>query len=803
MNNELYFDDLTPLAPQGLGGLVRDHFGNGRTFATVCAHGGLVNVSHWGRQHVGAHQFFQGDAQSPWVKLFRAYAGVEGERLYLTLNETSLYPFGYSSRAAAGRVGFAHEMLLLPDALVHRFSILSNPGKLPIRIEALHIEGATSVMRANREWCEWKFVPKLNALVTSCADSQAEIRPQDDGSLAQKGSTLTVKARPRITTWIGIGCDSSLDHHRGYHPRSKHYLAGANLRKGKAAMFLVFANSRKDLEARLAALSRSVHSECEALVGGYEKRLRTRPQIHTGNKVLDSAFSQFPELIRCMKVPDRPGAIKATLAGYSVWGWDGMTSPPACDLANEPEFAGDVLRFYHETCNKAVGIPHAYSSTFEPLLKSPFPAQAQFIAVLYHHVSCTGDVNLARELLPTCQFILDRCRERTVRKTGLVEGHALWPDFPEAMNENGRDVSSMNNSLLYQGLRSMEYLAIALGKKTLAAECREWATRLRASFVRYLFDQKKGFFVSSCDSRTLKPRRHYCPQAVFWVSPFARELVSHDPVRIADFLNKELRSDKCLLTMPHWDSAWMADGNQLGSSFPAADLFYLNVQKLVANPAGLKSWLGDVEWFWRRHTAPEAFTPEAGNEAEIGIDNPGCKQLQACSTWYVGLYSGLAGLDIDHEGITLTPWGDQPVSINGLRLRGFSVNLDIKGEGNKVGSLVLNGKPLPTGSRKISWSQIKGKTARIVLTRSKKAPPCPEIIRADGLSVRIIESAKGKLLARVEGVMSGEIVVRAPASSMIRCDGESLAVPRETSTGTFAIPFLNGKPISLDVSHPM
>ena len=71
VNNELRFDEITPVAPQGLGGLVRDHFANGRIFATVGAHGGLLGVSYWGNQHLGAKDFFKGDSESAWVKLFR------------------------------------------------------------------------------------------------------------------------------------------------------------------------------------------------------------------------------------------------------------------------------------------------------------------------------------------------------------------------------------------------------------------------------------------------------------------------------------------------------------------------------------------------------------------------------------------------------------------------------------------------------------------------------------------------------------------------------------------------------------
>ena len=798
---ELNFDQITPVAPQGLGGLVAEHFGNGRLFAKVCAHGGLTDIGYWGKQHVGAFHFFNGASHTAWVKLFRAYAGVGDKRYYLTLHETRLYPFGYSSRAEVECVRFQHELLLLPDAVVHRLRVESNPEKLPVRIEALHHEGCTATIVNNRTWGDFEFVPKINAMIASCTDLNPEVHTLGNDCLHGQGIPLVVKDSPKATTWIGIGCDSPLSYRGSYPHRNKHYLAGSNIKKDSAAIFLVFAHSRKELEARLAQLSKSVHGECDAVLSGYEKRLLSRPQINTGNKILNSAFSQFPEFAQQMKVPDRPGAARATLAGYFVWGWDNLNVAVAAPLANEADSAAQTLRFFQQTRHKQVGLLHAFTGSFEPLYKGPFAWQAQFIAALYHVVSTSGDLSLAREMMPTCKFILDRCRERLVKGTGFVEGPAMWPDRPEAMDENGHDISSMNNSLLYQGLRSMEFLAAAVGDKKLAADCRDWAKTLRASFVKYLYDEEKGFFISSCDSQTLKPRKHYCPQSVFWVTPFARELLSHAPQRIAEFLNKELRTDKCLLTLPHWDTAWMADGNQLGSTFPAADPLYLNAQKLVGNAAGLELWLGDVEWFWRRHTAPEAFTPEAENEADIGVDEPGNKQLQTVSNWYFGLYTGLAGLDFDHEGITITPWGERPLSIKRVILRGVSVDLEIKGAGTHVGSLKLNGRPLPAGARKILWSQLKGKTAKIELVRSNKAPGCPVIVRADGLRVEVVESGKGTLLALVEGAISGEVVIQAPASAKCSVDGQGIQAPYDPATGTLTIPIMPGSPSNISIGR--
>ena len=233
----------------------------------------------------------------------------------------------------------------------------------------------------------------------------------------------------------------------------------------------------------------------------------------------------------------------------------------------------------------------------------------------------------------------------------------------------------------------------------------------------------------------------------------------------------------------------MADGNQLGSSYPTADYFYLNVHKLLGDDRGLKTWLGDVEWFWRYHSAPEAFTPEAENEDVFGPDNHGCKQLQAVSAWYASAYNGVAGLDFDHEGLTLTPWSDIPVDIRGLRLHGVSVDLKITGAAGTSAALKLNGKPLPAGSRKIAWKDLKGKSARIELLRSQTAPRHPEIVRADGLRVTAVRSKPGHLSAQIDGDMTGEVVVQARAGARALVNGQPHPTARDASTGTITVPF--------------
>jgi hypothetical protein len=795
----LRFNGITPVAPKHLGGLIKDAFVNGRVSVTVGHHGGPLRISYIGEQHSSAYEFFSGGLESGWTKCFRVYVGVGGNRYYPVLNETRLYPFGFGSHTKLAGVGIEYDFLLLPDAIVQRINVGENPKGLPVQLGMLHHEAGTARNGPNRTWSDLVFHPKLNAFITSCLDTSQPVKkaPKDE-SLAQRGLGTIIES-PRATTWIGLGCTLPITTHCGYHHRSKHYILSKDLKGKDAAYFVVFAHSREALLKRLKELSKTVQKECDELIGGYLNRLLTRPRIDVGDPVLNSAFGQYPELIHALKIPDRPGGVRATMNSGFIWGWDGMTPFVPTALSNEPEFTAQMLRFFQDTRDARFGLPHRFTSTCKLGLKGPFPAQCQFIAGLYHYIAVTGDLSVAREVFPTCNYLIDQCRKGIVKKSGLVSGAALWPDFPEAMGEDGNDISSMNNSLLYQGLRSMEYIAAALGHPKLARECRDWARVLRRSFIKYLYDDRKGYFISSCSSIDFKPRKHYCCQAVYWLTPFARELVSHAPKRIAAFTDKHLRSQRCLLSLPHWDTAWMADGNQLGSSYPAADFFYVQAHKVVGDDYGLKAWLGDVEWFWRRHTAPEAFTPEAENEEELGADCTGGKQTQAVSTWYGTFYVGLAGLDFDHEGLTLTPWGDMPIRVQGLRLHGVSVDLKISGRGTHIGSLKLNGKALPFGSRKIAWKNLKGKSASIELVRSEKTPAVPVIIRADGLRVNLLESKAGHLSARIGGDMTGEVVVQTTAKPRVLIKGKPAHVSYDASMKTVTIPFPHDGDLKLEI----
>ena len=220
-----------------------------------------------------------------------------------------------------------------------------------------------------------------------------------------------------------------------------------------------------------------------------------------------------------------------------------------CALANEAAHTAEMLRFCQKTvCHPAYGIPLPFTTRFEPRLNKAFPAQCQYIASLYHYVATTGDLDPgARAAAHLC------CSPRPLpaRRSARHRPGGGRPRCGRTSRRRwGRTAMTSARSTTRCSTRACApWSTWPRWGDGAGGECRAWAARLRASFVKYLYDEEQGYFISSCSSRTA-PRSTTCCQAVFWITPFARELVAHAPARIAAFMDEHLRSAKCLLSLP-------------------------------------------------------------------------------------------------------------------------------------------------------------------------------------------------------------------------------------------------------------
>ena len=74
------------------------------------------------------------------------------------------------------------------------------------------------------------------------------------------------------------------------------------------------------------------------------------------------------------------------------------------------------------------------------------------------------------------------------------------------------------------------------------------------------------------------------------------------------------------------------------------------------------------------------------------------------------------------------------------------------------------------------------------------------IVRADGLRVRLLDSSPGQLAARIEGDMSGEVVVQAAPGATVTMDGKPVECSCDPTTGCMIIGFTSGQAMDIRIA---
>ncbi len=352
-----------------------------------------------------------------------------------------------------------------------------------------------------------------------------------------------------------------------------------------------------------------------------------------------------------------------------------------------------------------------------------FPAQCLYILLLYHYYIFTGDIQTVKKLINFASWIVNRTLEDSVASTGLVKGVSLFPDYPEMLGENGCDISSFNNSIFYQALRAMSLMAKETGDTALSSYCDQKAELCREGFAQLLFDEKHGYFVTSCSAKTLMQRSHHPIFAILWQSPFAEELVQGRTGKIAAFMRKNFSESRWFPMFPRWDSCFMADGNQIGAYMPATDMFYCNMMRMNGDWKELRKWIKMIGWYWDQHTIPEGLTCEAMNDG-ITLDSPGCKQFFSYKAWYGAVFSALAGICFSPGGIRVETSGLGGVAIQKIICRGLTINIQTVGDGLSIKSLTLNGVNVANNNLiPFSALSVKGPNTVVIKRKSNAKEP--------------------------------------------------------------------------------
>ena len=406
---------------------------------------------------------------------------------------------------------------------------------------------------------------------------------------------------------------------------------------------------------------------------------------------MNSFVSNMPEILRSLAVKDLPGAYCASNTGYWVWGWDGMVHADAVMLSGDWEDIRSRLDFYRNTADPVHGIFHAIDPGGGILATMAPPAQTIYCIMLFQYWLFSRDADTVREFYPFAASLLKRVESEVVGNTGLYRGRGLYPDFPEDLGQDGNDISSFNNSILFQAFRCMAELARRTGRTSDASRWTANADTLRSGFRTCLYDPGKHAFYDSVSAETLKPRRFYPVYAVLALTPYASELAEGIETELAEYLYGNLCQRYGVSMFARKDEVFYSDGNQLGFYCPATERFY---RRLLRHLPQEDSLLPLIEREWGALQIAEASSCEAVNMG-ITSDRPGKKQMFSVAAYYAMIPEILCGLEFQADRLL---FHDPVREVGGwklanLRFGGGLLNFEFQGEGRHIASIEADGIP--------------------------------------------------------------------------------------------------------------
>jgi hypothetical protein len=714
--NSLEFKQNIPYIKKGLD-LDQVWFSGGRLATTILRHGGIGEILYYGRQSLGhAHFFKANNPTTAWEKLFRLCVVIDGTAWYPEFNNTAFHPFGYTSECTLAGVHFRHELVALNDALVQRVKVLANPGKKKLSLRLI-FHGMNGVQDKFRTWKPWKATK--NGLSTVAIDelTKEEIKRQIDDKMADVRDHFPVSDTPYGETHIGFASDRSLSV-KTAKKNWKYYMSSGSF-TDQAAIALAFAPGAAGFSRRCAELKKSVHRECDEVFATFHKRQQLAPTVSIpGEPVVESCLAHIPRVIDAVEVKDIPGGFRAGMQNYWVW-LDLMLDSVSFLYANDADSLRDMILLFNGKADKKLGIPCLLTTRMTPLLGTPFNSQCCFITAVYNYYCYTGDEKTLRACYPVMRFLIEKCLEKEVKGTGLIEG-AGGPDYPA--DQDGHDIASCNNSYFYQALMAMRFLSHEMARLTRNAKhaqfgdfCAEFGARTLKNFIRYFFDKKMGYFLDSLSSRDFSPRRHYPTFVIQWVTPFAADLIAGNEKRIAAFLAKNFTRPHGIGSMfPTWDKGYPGDGNQWLAYYPAwTETFYRSTMKRAGRGRELRKLFDIMDWFWQRYTIPEGFTYDAENEG-FTPDNPGGKQPFGAQAWYGNFFRCIVGFEVDERGVIISPVPiPDKIEITNLIVRGKKIDLTVTGKGRKA-EVIFNGKTQTEGTVIIPFSKLKARNQVVI-----------------------------------------------------------------------------------------
>lgn len=754
-------------------------FGGGRVGAHVEHEGTIEEIIYYGRQPMDSHLFFKVSTHSPYPKLYCPYLLVENRAYQLEWERTRVFPAGYVSHLSLPTEGIeiTHSLILFNDTLMYRIEVLKNDRQLPLRLR-LSLHEYLRHLPPNRTWNDWQSDTDTGALVAKITDPA---RPP-------LGQTVS---NDLAITWLGVVGTTPLQT-RLFHSKRR-YFETAVLPGNTAAISLLFGHTEADFKARAQALHRAGPRLGAEQLAAWERRLNEVPAVTLDRPVVESFFRQTDLMIDMLRVTDLPGAMRASVGHYWVWGWDTIVYCDS-DLANgRTEFVRQALDLYRRTADPILGVGHQFTERMELSIPQALSAQGLYLNMLYQYVTYTNDLSVLREFYPFARQIFQRTIAQG-QSANLFKGTALWPDHPRFAGQaapegkvSDHNLSIFNNSIFYQSARAMEHLAGLMNDAETATAARAAWRPQETAFRELFWDKNRNYWLDSLESDTLTPRRSYPSHALLWVNSFARELVAGREEACAEFLATQHACGGGIRPYPLWDTAFNGDGNQLGQWYPTCpDHFFLKTMGATGRQAMLQRWLGWVDAFWKQYTVPEGLTLEAENDGPHRPDSPGGKQPFTIKPWHMAIIKSIVGIDLDHRGLTFGPGLDEPVRLERLPFQGHQISVTTAGAGIYPQTITVNNQPV-IGSCRIPADLGTAPKLHLSITRTHERPRSPLILAADGAALSRLSATPGALRVHLDSTGSVRVWFYSPTQPRVTWRGSACAVTYDPSSNRSSI----------------
>lgn len=752
-------------------------FADGRLTFSYEKPGGITRLDYYYPNEGTSHSIFS--RPHHWYG-FNSYLVHDGVNYLPDFQNSKVYPFGIESEWQLEGFIFLYKVLAVDEGVVIQ---LKTPENLPNSFHfKLDFNQKFGISEENRKWDEWRFVESENLLTGGFSE----------GASDQLFSCI-------------LGADFPIQHSIS-EKNTKYFQESPVLEQGKTYTFFICFGSGSDAVLQKSKVYKiNLEQKIADQYNRYRQVAESSPKLISPYKELNNYMELLPMFNEALKVRDYPGAVRANTNRYWVWGWDGITNSSSTAYWGDVEHLKNMLEFYKTTANPGKGIAHSYLNNMKIGEVAPIPAQCMYITLLQLYFDQTKDLEALKLYFPFAKKIFRMATETAIEKVGMSTGVSLFPDYRALLDETGNDLSTLNNSVFYCAVRSMNRLANVVGDKNTQKESEEISKRIEKNFINLFYDNDKNYIVSSVDASSFEQRKTYHISSLRWENDYYEDLISSISKECLNFFEKNLVCEAGIRETPVWDKSWDLDANQLSDWWPVTDESFIRLCNQYNRADLLEKWVGYLSYWYRNLTCPESVECyfDSNDPATPDPKNPGSWQAFAMRTWYQGVIHGLVGVDADAGGITFYPYNGKEMKLTGLHFLGKTFDFEMKGSGPYVEYLEVDGEKI-YGTNKLPEEYYKNKGHKeVIVMRTVEAP---RLFIKDGSGVIVTDYAykNGKIKTKVAGAGLCRLRVYAAQNPIVKVNGRAIKTTYDTKLNLSVIE-LNldyGKTGTLEIDIP-